>query len=189
VRVVPVASIGAAASRGRRTRRIDPPLPPELEALPAAGLELAADVAAVRVDLAGVRLVRRSVVHTRAALTHHERHLSEVSRLELVQDVPSSATLPAHQILLGDEDRAGPLVAAGAAGQAIQARVAHAATAPAVPRALSRGARFSRRARGGGDAAFLPSSAVEWSVRRAMLASMTLAVARGGAEFFLWSSL
>src|SRR5690606_38489533 len=96
-------------------RRVDAAISSELAALPAARLEVAAGVAAIGVDAAGVRLAVGAVVHARAVRAHHERHLAEMPGLEPGRDVVAAGALPAHEVGLGHQDRARALEAAGAA--------------------------------------------------------------------------
>jgi hypothetical protein len=104
------------------SRGIDATVAAELEALPATGFELATGVASSLVDLTRVRFRGSAVVATCAARAHHERHLIKMPGFEPVEDVSSSAALPAHQVAFGYENGTGPLRTAGTTFQAIQVR-------------------------------------------------------------------
>lgn len=66
-----------------------------------------------------MRFVCRSVMHAGARAVHLERHLTEVARFQLVEDVLSTEPLEAHEIIRGNKNCSRALVAAGAAGEAI----------------------------------------------------------------------
>jgi hypothetical protein len=57
---------------------------------------------------------------TSALGAHAKRHLTEVARLQLIQDVLAAVALPAHQVRVGNQDGPGPLKAARAALEAVE---------------------------------------------------------------------
>jgi hypothetical protein len=87
----------------------------KLQTLPATLFEADTGLTAVCIDVAGVRQVSSAVKHTRTRGRHLEGHVPEVARLQLVQDVVPSGSLPAHQVTGFDQDRAGPLITTSAA--------------------------------------------------------------------------
>ena len=103
-------------------RGIDATVTPELEALPATCLEVATRITAVGVDSTGVGLALGAVVNTRAARRHHESHLSEMTGVELLQDVLPREALPSDEICCRHQDGARALVTTRAARQAVEVR-------------------------------------------------------------------
>jgi hypothetical protein len=97
---------------------VDAAVSSELEALGGAGLEVSADRCAVFVDGAIVGGVWHAEVDACAILADGEGHFAEVAFRELVGEVVLAGATPVGDVLGGDEDGTGALVAAGAATEA-----------------------------------------------------------------------